>query len=166
MAILQENHKGSSLQTKTANEARKGELKNIVRVGLLCIFFLITFVNFRYKLCFCNTVNIYSHANKPCWWWLWLNTLPRCKEHRDICWGMLSYSKQQAERRIWSSFKDRKNRRGSDCRDVTTVPEKMFAANGTERDPVVVYTFSESVPLGRVYSKVSKLFPSQLNRNN
>ena len=127
IAILQENQKCSSLQTKTANEARKGELKNIVRVGLLRIFFVITFVNFRYKLCFCNTVNIYSHANKPCCWWLWLNnTLPRCKEHRDMCWEMLSYSKQQAELCIWSSIKDKKNRSGSDCRDVTTVPAKTL----------------------------------------
>ena len=83
-----------------------------------------------------------------------------------MCWLMLSYSKQQAERRIWSSFKDKKNRSGSDCRDVTTDPAKMFAANGTERDPVVVYTFSESVPLWRVYSKVSKILRSQLNQNN
>ena len=77
MAVLQENQKSSSLQTKKATQARKGELKNIIRVGLLRIFFLlITFVNFRYKLCFCNTVDIYSHANKPCCWWLWL-TLSR-----------------------------------------------------------------------------------------
>ena len=167
MAILQENQKSSSLQTKTANEARKGELKNIVRVGLLRIFFLLTFVNFRYKLCFCNTVNIYCHANNPCCWWLWLNnTLPRCKEHRDMCWEMLSYSKPQAELCVWSSIKDKQIRSGSDCRDVTTVPAKTFAANGTEIDPAVVYTFSESVPLGRVYSKVSKVLRPQLNQNN
>ena len=131
------------------------------------IFFLITFVNFRYKLCYCNDINICSDVNKPCCWWLWLNnTLPRCKEHRDMCWGMLSYSKQQVELCIWSSIKDKKNRSGSDCRDVTTVPAKMFTANGSERDPVVVFTFSESVPLGRVYSKVSKVLHSQLNQNN
>jgi len=79
---------------------------------------------------------------------------------------MLSYSKQQVELCIWSSIKDKKNRSGSDCRDVTTVPAKMFTANGSERDPVVVFTFSESVPLGRVYSKVSKVLHSQLNQNN
>ena len=120
-----------------------GELKNIVRVALLRTFFLITFVSFRYKLCFCDTVIIDSHANNPCccWWWR-NNTLPRCKERRDMCWEMLSYSKQQVEWCIWSSIKDKKNISGSDCRDVTTVPAKTLAANETERDPVVVYIVS------------------------
>ena len=121
---------------KNSYRSKEREIKKYCSSGFTFIFFLITFVKFRYKLCFCNTVNIYSHANKPCCWWLWLNnTLPRCKKHRVMCWGMLSYIKQQAERCIWSSFKDRKNRSGSDCRDVTTVPAKMFAANGTEKDP-------------------------------
>ena len=66
-----------------------------------------------------------------------------------MCWEMLSYSKQQAEWCIWSSIKDKKNRSGSDYRDVTTVPAKTFAANETERGPVVVYIDSLRKDFGK-----------------
>ena len=76
---------------------------------------------------------------------LWLNnTLPfglrGCQEHRDMCWGDVKLQKT-ASRVEYLEFNERqtKTRTGSDCSDVRTVPPKMFATDGTERDPVAVY---------------------------
>lgn len=78
---------------------------------------------------------------------LWLNNslhfgLRGCKEHRDMCWGDVKLQKT-ANGVEYLEFNERqtKTRTGSDCRDVRTVPPKMFATDGTERDPVVVYKF-------------------------
>ena len=38
-------------------------------------------------------------------------------------------------------FNERQTRTGSGCTDVGTVPPKMFATDGTERDPVAVYKY-------------------------
>ena len=76
---------------------------------------------------------------------LWLNNtlhfgLRGCQEHRDMCWGDVKLQKT-ASRVEYLEFNERqtKTRTGSDCSDVRTVPPKMFATDGTERDPVAVY---------------------------
>ena len=76
---------------------------------------------------------------------LWLNNtmhfgLRGCKEHRDICWGDIKL-KQTVDGEGFLGFNERqtKTRTGSDCRDVRAMPPKMFATDGSERDPVVVY---------------------------
>ena len=76
---------------------------------------------------------------------LWLNNtlyfgLRGCQEHRDMCWGDVKLQKT-ASGVEYLEFNERqtKTRTGSDCSDVRTVPPKMFATDGTERDPVAVY---------------------------
>lgn len=76
---------------------------------------------------------------------LWLNNtmhfgLRGCKEHRDMCWGDVKL-KQTADGEEFLEFNERqtKTRTGSDCRDVRKIAPKMFATDGSERDPVVVY---------------------------
>ena len=76
---------------------------------------------------------------------LWLNNtmhfgLRGCKEHRDMCWGDVKL-KQTADGKEFLEFNERqtKTRTGSDCRDVRKMAPKMFATDGSERDPVVVY---------------------------
>jgi site-specific recombinase XerD len=76
---------------------------------------------------------------------LWLNNtmhfgLRGCKEHRDMCWGDVKL-KQTADGEEFLEFNERqtKTRTGSDCRDVRKIMPKMFATDGSERDPVVVY---------------------------
>ena len=76
---------------------------------------------------------------------LWLNNtmhfgLRGCKEHRDMCWGDVKL-KQTADSEEFLEFNERqtKTRTGSDCRDVRKIAPKMFATDGSERDPVVVY---------------------------
>ena len=76
---------------------------------------------------------------------LWLNNtlhfgLRGCQEHRDMCWGDVKL-KKTASGVEYLEFNERqtKTRTGSDCSDVRTVPPKMFATDGTERDPVADY---------------------------
>ena len=63
-----------------------------------------------------------------------------CKEHRDLCWGDVKL-KQTGNGEEFLEFNERqtKIRTGSDYRDVKKNAPKMFAADGSERDSVVVY---------------------------
>ena len=76
---------------------------------------------------------------------LWLNStmhfgLRGCKEHRDMCWGDVKL-KETADGKECLEFNERqtKTRTGSDCRDIRAMPPKMFATDGSEKDPIVVY---------------------------
>ena len=76
---------------------------------------------------------------------LWLNStmhfgLRGCKEHRDMCWGDVKL-KKTADGKEYLEFNERqtKTRTGSDCRDIRAMPPKMFAIDGSEKDPIVVY---------------------------
>ena len=63
-----------------------------------------------------------------------------CKEHRDMCWGDVKL-KETADSKEYLEFNERqtKTRTGSDCRDIRAMPPKMFATDGSEKDPIVVY---------------------------
>ena len=63
-----------------------------------------------------------------------------CKEHRDMCWGDVKL-KETADGKEYLEFNERqtKTRTGSDCRDIRAMPPKMFATDGSEKDPIVVY---------------------------
>jgi len=72
---------------------------------------------------------------------LWLNNtlhfgLHGCKEHRDMCWGDVKLHKT-ASGVEYLEFNERRTntRTGSDYSNVRAVTPKMFATNGTERDP-------------------------------
>ncbi|CAB4012922.1 zinc finger MYM-type 2-like [Paramuricea clavata] len=87
---------------------------------------------------------------------LWLNNtmhfgLRGCKEHRDMCWGDVKL-KQTADGEEFLEFNERqtKTRTGSDCRDVRKMAPKMFATDGSERDPVVVYKLYERKRPGKM----------------
>ena len=55
-----------------------------------------------------------------------------------------------------------KTRDGSHCRDVRPVTPKMFATDGSEKDPVVVYKdFAERKPKQTCERRVSLLFRSK-----
>ena len=76
---------------------------------------------------------------------LWLNStmhfgLRGCKEHRDMWWGDVKL-KETADGKEYLEFNERqtKTRTGSDCRDIRAMPPKMFATDGSEKDPIVVY---------------------------
>ena len=76
---------------------------------------------------------------------LWLNNtmhfgLRGCKEHRDMCWGDVKL-KETADSKEYLEFNERqtKTRTGSDCRDIRAMAPKMFATDGSEKDPIVVY---------------------------
>jgi len=76
---------------------------------------------------------------------LWLNSamhfgLRGCKEHRDMYWGDVKL-KETADGKEYLKFNERqtKARTGSDCRDIRAMPLKMFATDGSEKDPIVVY---------------------------
>ena len=66
-----------------------------------------------------------------------------CKEHGDMCWGDVKL-KETADGEDYLEFNERqtKTRTGSDCRDVRAMPPKMFATDGSEKDPVVIYKLS------------------------
>ena len=92
---------------------------------------------------------------------LWLNNtlhfgLCGCQEHRDMCWGDVKLQKT-ASGVEYLEFNERqtKARTGSACSDVRTVPPKMFATDGTERDPVAVYKCFASFASIENYSTVS-----------
>ena len=70
-----------------------------------------------------------------------------CKEHKDICWGDVKV-KETADGEEYLEFNERliKTRTGSDCRDVRAMLPKMFATDGSEKDPVVVYKFYAQRP--------------------
>ena len=76
---------------------------------------------------------------------LWLNNtihfgLRGCKERRDMCWGDVELKKTvDGEEFLEFNERQTKTRTGSDCRDVRKMASKMFATDGSERDPVVVY---------------------------
>ena len=76
---------------------------------------------------------------------LWLNStmhfgLRGCKEQRDMCWGDVKL-KETADGKEYLEFNERqtKTRTGSDCRDIRAMAPKMFATDGSEKDPIVVY---------------------------
>ena len=65
-----------------------------------------------------------------------------------MCWGDVKLH-QTAQGQDYLEFSERqtKTTTGSDYRDVRTVPPKMFAIDGNEKDPVAVYKFfSEKRP--------------------
>ena len=66
--------------------------------------------------------------------------LTGCTEHRDMCWGGVKLE-ETADGKEYLEFNERqtKTRTGSDCRNISAMPRKMFAANGSEKDPIVVY---------------------------
>ena len=49
--------------------------------------------------------------------------------------------KETADGKEHLEFNERqtKTRTGSDCRDIRAMPPKMFATDGSEKDPIVVY---------------------------
>ena len=49
--------------------------------------------------------------------------------------------KETADGKEYLEFNERqtKSRTGSDCRDIRAMPPKMFATDGSEKDPIVVY---------------------------
>ena len=76
---------------------------------------------------------------------LWLKSamhfgLGGCKEHRDMCWGDVKL-KETADGKEYLEFNEgqTKARTGSACRDIRAILPKMFATDGSEKDPVVVY---------------------------
>lgn len=76
---------------------------------------------------------------------LWLNNtmhfgLRGGKEHRDMSWSDVKL-KQTAdgEKHLEFNEKQTKTRAGSDCRNVRKIAPKMFATDGSGRDPVVTY---------------------------
>ena len=78
---------------------------------------------------------------------LWLNNtlhfgLRECKEHRDMCCGDVKLHKTASGvEYLELSERQTKTKTGSDNSDVRAVPPKMFATDGSERDPVTVYNF-------------------------
>ena len=63
-----------------------------------------------------------------------------CKEHRDMSWGDVKLKKTvDGEEFLEFNERQTKTRAGSDCRDVRKNAPKLFATDGSERDPVVVY---------------------------
>ena len=59
-------------------------------------------------------------------------------EHKDMCWGDVKL-KETADDKEYLEFNERqtKTRTGSDCRDIRAMPPKMFATDGSEKDPIV-----------------------------
>ena len=60
----------------------------------------------------------------------------------ETCWGDVKL-KETADGKEYLEFNERqtKTRTGSDCRDIRTMPPKMFATDGSEEDSIVVYKF-------------------------
>ena len=78
---------------------------------------------------------------------LWLNNslhfgLRGCTEHRNMCWGDVKLLKT-ASGVEFLQFNERqtKTRTGTNYRDVRAVIPKMFATDGSNRDPVMIYKF-------------------------
>ena len=97
-------------------------------------------LNTLYEKCLLGTRNPEALLNT-----LWLNSTMHfghrgCKEHRDMCWGDVKL-KETADGKEYLEFNERqtKTRTGSDCRDIRAMPPKMFATDGSEKDPIVVY---------------------------
>ena len=65
-----------------------------------------------------------------------------------MCWGDVKlHQTALGEDYLESNERQTKTRTGSDYRDVRTVPPKMFATDGSEKDPVADYKFfSEKRP--------------------
>ena len=57
-----------------------------------------------------------------------------------MCWGDVKL-KETADGKEYLKFNERqtKTRTGTDCRDIRAMPPKMFATDGSEKDPVVFY---------------------------
>lgn len=57
-----------------------------------------------------------------------------------MCWGDVKL-KETADGKENLEFNERqtKTRTGTDCRDIRAMPPKMFAADGSEKDPIVFY---------------------------
>ena len=58
-----------------------------------------------------------------------------CKEPRDMRWGDVK-SKETADAKEYLEFNERqtKTRTASDCRDIRTMPPKMFAIDVSEKN--------------------------------
>jgi len=57
-----------------------------------------------------------------------------------MCWGDVKL-KETADGKEYLEFNERqtKTRTSSDCRDIRAMPPKMFAIDGSDKDPIVVY---------------------------
>ena len=76
---------------------------------------------------------------------LWLNStmhfgLRGCKEHRDMYWGDVKL-KETADGKEYLEFNERqtKTRTGLGRHDIRTMPPKMSATDGAEKNSIVVY---------------------------
>ena len=72
----------------------------------------------------------------------WLNDtqlfgLRGCQEHRDMRWGDVE-RKEKAYGTVFLGYNERqtKTRTGADLKDSRALKSKMFAAEGSKRDPV------------------------------
>ena len=72
----------------------------------------------------------------------WLNNtqlfgLRGCQEHRDMRWGDVE-RKETAYGTVFLGYNERqtKTRTGADLKDSRALKPKMFAAEGSKRDPV------------------------------
>ncbi|CAH3140963.1 unnamed protein product, partial [Porites evermanni] len=69
-------------------------------------------------------------------------------------WGDVKL-KETADGKEYLEFNERqtKTRTGSDCRDIRAMPPKMFATDGSEKDPIVVST-KQQMKTSQVLSSV------------
>ena len=58
----------------------------------------------------------------------------------EMCWGDVKL-KETADAKEYLEFNkgQTKTRTGSDCHNIKEMPPKMFATDGSEKDPIVVY---------------------------
>ena len=73
---------------------------------------------------------------------LWLNStmhfgLRGCKEHRDMCWGDVKL-KETADEYLEFNERKTKTRTGLGRHDIRTMPPKMPATDGAEKNSIVV----------------------------
>lgn len=68
-----------------------------------------------------------------------------CQEHRVMRWGDVQ-KKRAADGRVFLEYNERqtKTRTGEDVTDIRQVAPKMFAVEGSERDPVKAYDIYSS----------------------
>ena len=80
-----------------------------------------------------------------------------------MCWGDNTLHKTACGKEFLEFNEGQtKTRDGSYCRDVRPVTPKMFATDGSEKDPVVVYKhFTERRPQQMMNGRLSLLFGSK-----
>ena len=78
---------------------------------------------------------------------IWFNNtvyfgLRGCKEHRDMCCGDVQlHQTTNGEEFLEYTERQTKTRTGENPRDIRQIKPKMFSVQGSERDPVSVYSF-------------------------